>query len=114
MILVSKTLRDLRSEIVYLSTNCNHRDYPTEFQTYDEAWESLTRSLQHLRNKLGEERYTKLVDMAAQAKTHYEAEEIKWGSRLMQDMEQIVKGKPPFAYPEDMYRWSRLKAENEN
>lgn len=122
MIIISKTLRDLRSEIVYLRTNCNHHDYPTEFQTYDEAWESLRQSLDHLRKKLNESRYAQLVDMAAQAKAHYDEgyavndrtievlpgfDHIKLGSRLMQDIEQVVKGQAPFAYPEELYRWPR-------
>lgn len=107
MTLMSNDLRDLQSEIVYLRTNCNHSAYPTEFQTYDEAWDNLAQSLEHLRGRLGEERYAQVVDMVAQAKAHYEAREIKWASWLMQDIEYVVKGKPPFAYPNEMYRWHK-------
>ncbi|GAA0864481.1 hypothetical protein GCM10009115_19180 [Sphingopyxis soli] len=122
MIIVSENLRDLRSEIIYLNLNSGGQSYPTEFQTYDEGWESLNQSLAHLRGKLGEARYAQLVEMATQAKVHYDEgyaindrtaevipgfDHIKLGSRLMQDMEQVVKGKPPFAYPEELYRWPR-------
>lgn len=112
MIIISKTLRDLQSEIVYLNLNAGGGEYPTEFQTYEEAWESLHQSLKHLRGKLGDARYEQLVDMTAQAKAHYDAEAEDeqqgfLGSWLMQDIEQVVKGKPPFAYPEELYRWPR-------
>lgn len=112
MILISETLRDLRSEIVYLRINCNAKQYPTEFQTYNEGWESLVQSFDYLRKKLGEARYSQLVSMVDQAKAHYDAEPNDehqgfLGSWLMQDMEQVVKGKPPFAYPEELYRWPR-------
>jgi hypothetical protein len=126
MIQIDQNLRELRESIVYISTNCNHADYPTEFQSYAEAWEELSQSIDYLQNKLGDARYMQLLDMAAQAKAHYDKayaitgqpgvrpaldtpgfEEIKLGSWLMQDMEQIVRGKPPFAYPEDLYRWPK-------
>lgn len=126
MTIVAQNLRELTENIVYLSTNCNHSSYPTEFQTYDEAWEELQQSLHHLRSKLGEERYAQLIEMTAQAKAHYDAayqagfvrrdpvcsgdpglDDIKLGSWLMQDIEQVVKGKPPFAYPAERYRWSQ-------
>jgi hypothetical protein len=98
--------------VVYLSINCNAKQYPTEFQTYDEGWESLSQSLDHLRGTLGQVRYAQLVDMVAQAKTHYDAEAKDehqgfLGSWLMQDIEQVVKGKSPFAYPAELYRWPR-------
>jgi hypothetical protein len=126
MIIIAQNLRELTDSIVYLCMNCNGCDYPTEFQTYDEAWDSLRQSLDHLRGKLGLARHAQLIGMAAQAKIHYDtgyakgpepgfrpplgepgSEEIKLGSWLTQDMEQVVKGKPPYAYPEELYRWPR-------
>lgn len=112
MIKIARTLGELSDSVVYLSINCNAKQYPTEFQTYGEGWESLDQSLDHLRTKLGQPRYAKLVEMAAQAKAHYDAEAQDeqqgfLGSWLMQDIEQVVKGKPPFAYPEELYRWPR-------
>ncbi len=107
MIKISKTLRELVDGLIYLQINCNNNSYPTEFQTYDEGWISLTRSLEYLHNKFGKARYAQLVDMSAQAKAHYEAGEINLGSWLMQDMEQVSKRKKPFAYPLEIYRWPR-------
>lgn len=114
MIIIAKNLTELKQSIVYLTTNCNHKSYPTEFHTYDEAWEELFQSFDHLSGKLGEMRYTQLVDMAKQAKAHYEAYygtddtyQRRLGTRLMQDIEQIVDGKPPYAYPEELFRWPK-------
>lgn len=122
MIVIDQNLRELRESIVYLNLNCGDQQYPTEFQTYDEGWTSLSQSIDHLRGKLGEARHAQLVDMVAQAKAHYDEgyalndrtvevlpgfDHIKLGSRLMQDIEQVVRGKPPFAYPKDLYRWTQ-------
>jgi hypothetical protein len=124
MIYPDYTLKDLVGRLVVIRTHCNHSDYPTEYQTYDEAWDNLAQSLAHLRGKLGEARYAQLVEMATQAKAHYDAgyavgpapgvrpppgepgsEHIKLGSWLMQDMGQVVKNKKPYAYPKELYRW---------
>ena len=112
MILLAKSLGELVDSIVGLCTHCNHRDYPTEFQTYEEAWEQRRQSLDHLRGKLGEDRYAQLVEMLAQAKAHYDAidsdeHESFLGSWLTQDIERVIKKKPPYAYPEELYRWPR-------
>jgi len=129
MVTVQSSLSQLTDSIVYLGTNCNHFSYPTEFQTYDEAWESLFASLSNLRLKLGELRYAQLVEMGTQAKSHYRdaydmnpsrvrlssdtpgLNELKLGSWLLQDMGQVIKGKPPFAYPPELYRWRSDTAE---
>ena len=112
MIKIAQSLGELRDGVIYLTTKCNARAYPTEFQTYDEGWDSLSRSLDHLCGKLGEDRYIQLVDMASQAKAHYDARDADehqsfLGSWLMQDIEQVIKRKPPYAYPEELYRWPR-------
>ena len=112
MILIAKNISDLLGSLVSLTIYCNTKGYPNEFQTYDEAWEERRQSLNHLRSKLGEVRYAQLVEMLAQAKAHYDARDADehqsfLGSWLMQDIEQVIKGKPPYAYPEELYRWPR-------
>jgi hypothetical protein len=122
MIKICQSLSELSDSVSYLNINCGGGNYPTEFQTYEEGWDSLFLSFDHLRKKLGEARYAQLVDMAKQAKAHYDAGyacgdyddpknpgfiEINHGSWLMQDVGQVVRGKPPHAYPKDMYRWSK-------
>lgn len=129
-VILSSTLRELAGDVVYLRTNCNAGDYPTEFETYEEAWNSLHQSLNNVRGKLGERCYAQLLEMTVQAKAHYDdgyalgpapgirpprgafgSEHIKLGSWLMQDIEQLLKGKGPFAYPDDLYRWKDGKAD---
>jgi hypothetical protein len=122
VIKIAQSLFELSDSITYLNINAAGDHYPTEFQTYDEGWEGLKKSLDHLRSKLSEERYAQLVEMAAQAKAHYDEayatgdrskevipgfDHIKLGSRLMQDIGQIARGKSPFSYPEELYRWPR-------
>lgn len=112
MIRIAQSLREVSDRIIYITTNCNHKAYPTEFETYDEAWEGLFLSFDHLKGKLDEARHAQVVEMAVQAKSHYEAEaedphQRFLASWLMQDIEQIVKKKPPFSYPEDLDRWPR-------
>lgn len=118
MILIAENIRDLLGSIVSLRMYCNAKGYPNEFKTYDEAWEELGLSLDHLSGKLGKARHAHLIDMATQAKAHFDAEvedehQGFLGSWLMQDIEQVVKGKPPFAYPEELYRWPRGGAAND-
>jgi len=135
MIALRKTLSQLSDQIVAVCTHSIEGDYPTEFRTYDEDWQNLYLSLDHLRNKLGGMRHAQLTEMAAQSRAHFDRayaqagweiagharvgqhnrlkpgelghSEIKLGAQLMQDMEQVVKGKPPYAYPEDRYPWQR-------
>jgi len=108
MIFAAESLSDLADSIISKRMYINAKDY----QTYDEAWEELFLSFDHLRKKLGEDRYDQIVDMAKQAKLHYDTDEIHWASWLMQDIEHFVRGKPPFAYPEEKYRWPKLRLAN--
>lgn len=111
---IEKNRRDLSERIVAVSTRCNNKRYPTEYETYDEAWQNVFLSLGYLKKKLGEDLYCQLTDMVMQSKIHYENEmatgdfeELRLGSFLMQDIEWLLKGKEPFSYPVDMYRWPR-------
>ena len=107
MIKIAKTTGELADSAVYLRINCNAKQYPTEFQTYAEGWTSLLQSIDHLRGKLGEVRHAQLTYMAVQAKAHYDLQESdehqgRLGSWLMQDIEQVARGRLPFAYPEEL------------
>jgi hypothetical protein len=64
-----------------------------------------------------------MLDMATQAKAHFEEgyakgyvrkpgdtsvpglEDVKLGSWLMQDMGELLRGRPQFAYPPELWRW---------
>lgn len=123
MILIANNLTELGDSVVATGTYCNARGFPNEFKTYDEAWEELRQSIEHLKFKLGPERYPKLLKMLEQAKAHYDGaeaeaiddarinpgepgfEESKLGSWLMQDIELIIDGKQAAIYPKELYRW---------
>ena len=114
---IEKNRRDLSDRIVAVRTRCNNCDYPTKYETSDEAWRNVFLSLEYLRKKLGEDLYSQLTDMTLQAKIHYENEkatgcdnEGRLGSFLMQDIEWVLRGKEPFSYPKKMYRWPRQGA----
>jgi hypothetical protein len=114
-----KTLSELIGQIISVCTYSIRNQFPPEFPPFDQSWDNLYLSLAFLKDKLGEKRYAQLVEMAAQAKEHFEAGhapggddwEITLGARLTQDMEQVVKGRAPFAYPRGLYRWPRTPGE---
>ena len=114
-LLISKNPSDLVGEIIAARTySIDNSRKPSFYLKYDEMWESLRQSLIHLAPKL-RGNATQLEEMRQQAKAHFEAGhapggddwEITLGARLMQDMEALVKGRRPFAYPVDLYRWPR-------
>ncbi len=114
MILIANTLAELSDSITATNLISGTHAFPTEFQTYAEAWEELRQSIDHLQNKLGDERHAKLQQMLTQAKAHYDAERDRGdqqqgdlGSWLMQDIALIVDGKAPLVYPKELYRWPR-------
>jgi hypothetical protein len=123
-ILIRKTVSELVDCII--GTQSRSVDDSRRFSfslTYEEDWESLRQSIEHLRPKL-KGNADQLLDMMAQARAHFDAgraegagedsregdpgfEQLKLGSRLMQDMEGLVRGYPPLCYPEELYRWPR-------
>ena len=67
-------------------------------QSLDTTFEGLTYSLDHLRKKLGERRYHKLVELTGQMRAHFEADpedttgEAWEGRRIINDMEDLLTG----------------------
>jgi hypothetical protein len=119
---LDKTIRDLVGTIVVVQMLTTSYGYPRDGVTLDEAWTRLRANINHMRNKLGDVRTDQILEMAAQAYEHYKAgylkspsekpkpqepgsEDIKLGTRLMQDIEWVVRGREPFAYPKELYRW---------
>jgi len=120
---LSKSLSELAGEIVSVRTYSVKKDFPPVLAPYEDSWDNLYESLEFLKDKLGEGRYAQLVDMATQAKKHFDAGhapggddyQITLGARLMQDMEWVVRGRKPFAYPKELYRWPlNLRAREAN
>jgi hypothetical protein len=111
--MISRNLSGLVDEIATVGSY-SPDVFPKLYVSYDVAWQSLFASLEHLQRKLGQDKYTQLVDMAQQAKAHFDKgrpaadeDEIKLGCWLMLDMGHVVRNLPPYAYPEDLYRWPR-------
>ena len=119
---LSRTKEYLVGRIVSVATNTSHYDYPRYGMTLEDAWTQLQADVKDMRKKLGDQRTDQLLDMCDQAQSHYRqgyakspsakpapgqhgAEDIKLGTRLMQDIEWIVRGREPFAYPKELYRW---------
>jgi hypothetical protein len=118
MIVLSDNLRRLEGELVGVCTYAIDDKWRPWYRDANEAYENFRLSLAHLRKKLGELKYHKLLDMMEIARVHFEEghekggdpgmpgdEDIKLGAWLMQDMGQVIRGKVPFAYPRDLWRW---------
>lgn len=119
MMIIRETLRQLENQLVGLRTYAIRNEWRPWYKDADEAYENLELSLKHLRRKLGDKKYLKLLNMMETARAHFEAghangpriphpdiiDDVKLGSWLMQDMGQVMRDKPPFAYPHDKWRW---------
>jgi hypothetical protein len=118
MIVISQNLRELQCELVALRTYAIDDDWRPWYKDANEAYKNFALSLKHLRKKLGDAKYLKLINMMEIAGKHFEEghakggkvdepgdDDIKRGSWLMQDMGQVIRNKPPFAYPHDEWRW---------
>ena len=123
MVLVeAKNIRDLAGAIIGVRTNTSTYSYPRFGKTLAEAWGELRFNIERMRGKMGDARTDQVLDMCDQARQHFEDayrksptiapepgqpgfEDLKLGSRLMQDMEWIARGREPFAYPKELYRW---------
>jgi hypothetical protein len=113
MIVLRQTLRDLGDMLARLRGDYCENDFSPWYKDADEACEHFLLSVVHLRKKLGEDRYEKLLDMFEHARAHFDCGERHLGSWLMQDMVEIIDGKTPFAYPADQWRWGEPFPANE-
>jgi hypothetical protein len=118
----AKNMGDLAGCIVWVRTNTSNYSFPRFSTTLEEAWEELRINMEGLRKKMGNARTDQVLDMCKQARQHFSDayqkhpstppqpgevgfEDIKLGSRLMQDVEWVARGREPFAYPKELYRW---------
>jgi hypothetical protein len=108
MIYVSPTRSRLIGQMVVVRTYAiEGKDHFPDDMSFEEGFESIRQSLEHLRQKLSGELADQLLSMSVQAKSHFEGGGTRLGAGLMQDMEQVLRGAPPFAYPRELYRWPR-------
>ena len=103
-----ETLGQLSDQLSALRLYAAENEFTPWYENADEAYDHFRRSLEHLRKKLGDEKYRELSDMLEQARAHFEVGDLdsrKLGSWLMQDMGEIIRKGAPFAYPKEMWRW---------
>jgi hypothetical protein len=102
----------------------NPSDYPSFGISYDDEWSHVTESIDRMRKRLGEATVLQLHEMVSQARMHYDEgyalsagisdvghgdpghAQLKLGSHLLQDVEEVARGRQPYAYPKRLYRWS--------
>ena len=126
----SKSILDLVGNIISVRSNTAHYDYPAFGVTLEEAWLQLRADIDQMRRKLTDARADQLLDMLDQARKHFQEayrlspqrrpepggtgfESLKLGSRLMQDIEWVARGRKPFAYPRELYRWPLIPGSRE-
>lgn len=100
------TVQGLQDRLVWVSAHAQTRSFPDYSDDFDGSFFSLERGVENLRKRLGDELADQAIDMIRQAKAHYEAND-GLGTRLIQDIEEIIRSRPPFAYPKRLYRWPR-------
>src|SRR5579859_2114854 len=111
-----KNIRDLVGRIVWVRTNTTSYSYPRFGKSLEDAWKELRINIEGLRRQLGDARTDQVLDMCSHAQQHFRDayekspersskpgmagfEDLKLGSNLMQDVEWVVRGREPFAYP---------------
>jgi hypothetical protein len=105
------------------------------FFDFDGIFYSIQRGIENLRRRFGDAKADQLIEMLAQAKAHHEegwrltggkpppVDRPKWwesknastelpgwwqrrlGNALLQDMQMVIMGRQPWAYPKELYRW---------
>jgi hypothetical protein len=103
---VPKSLGQLRDAMTFTLVHAYDNSFPDWCGLdLDGAFHRLFLGIENLRRRFGDSKADQLLDMLQQAKTHFVAGEGKLGSWLMQDAEEVVSDRRPFAYPRELYRW---------
>src|SRR6185369_8028452 len=96
---IPKTPGQLRDAMVFTQTHAGSGVFPDwSGLDFDGAFQRLFRGVEDLRKRFGNAKADQLVDMLRQAIAHYQAGDRKLGSWLMQDAEEIIYDRQPFAY----------------
>jgi hypothetical protein len=103
--IIRKTIQELGDQLVGLSHCLIEDEFLPKYRDAAEGYEHFRASLDYMREKLGDYKYLKILDMLEAARVHFEEGDIKLGAWLMQDMEAIIDGDPAFAYPRHLWRW---------
>jgi hypothetical protein len=118
---IPKTAGELRDAVTFVMAHAPDHGFPDwTGLDFDGGFERLFLGVENLRRRFGDTKADQLQDMLRQAKQHFNdghalgGEQgqpgflnIGWGCWLMQDVSEVIGDRPPFAYPEDLYRWPR-------
>jgi hypothetical protein len=116
---IPTTKRDWLDAAVFVRAHAPDGVFPAwSGLDFDGAFQRLILGLDNLRRGLGEELYAQLQDMLQQSIAHFDEgfarggikteaglDALKLGSWLMQDIDEVLSGDEPFAYPKALYRW---------
>lgn len=90
---VPETVGELRDYFGYVSL-CAPDKFP-DGATMDEAYEIITMGLNLLRKRIGEDRYTRLIEMLEQSKQHFLDGEDRAGAVILANMKDVISGREP-------------------
>ena len=101
------------------------------YYDFDGIFFSIGQGIENLRKRFGDAKTNQLLEMLAQAKAHHEegwgrtsgksgpkgwleskdAKTTGWwqsriGNALLQDIQMVIRGRQPWSYPKEIYRWS--------
>ena len=103
---IPKSRGQLRDAMVFTQVHAyDHSFADWSGLDLDGAFYRLSRGVETLRGRLGDAKADQVLDMLHQAKAHFDGGQGKLGSWLMQDTEEVIYDRRPFAYPKDLYRW---------
>jgi hypothetical protein len=102
---IPKSTGQLRDRIGDTMLRAPKRNFPDSYD-FDGTFYSMCRGVDNLRGRFGDAKANQLLEMLAQAKAHYEADDNKLGGALMEDAKMVVMGRQPWAYPKELYRWA--------
>ena len=102
---IPKSKGELKALLSDIMLRAPGRQFPAT-KDFDGAFYSAMRGVENIRGRMTESKASQLLEMLAQAKAHYEADENKLGGALMEDAKMTIMGRQPWAYPRELYRWT--------
>ena len=102
--LIPRTAGELTGYISNVMLSAPTRQF-LRFEDFDGAFFCAERGVENLRWRFGNSKADQLLEMLAQAKTHYEQSDNQLGGALLEDTKMVVRDRRPWAYPKALYRW---------
>jgi len=82
-------MQDRLSTMMLTSPHFTHDMFPGK--NIDTTFVELFGGLENIRSTLGDERYEKLVAMAVEMRGRFEADEVREGNIIADDMQEMIK-----------------------